>query len=100
MAGAGALRHRLGSGHAGRPRPRLPPACLLSRVRQLRPGGTNNPRIPDDLLGWLTQRYDAIFTQDRNARTRQGSGQPLGRIQVTRDLTEGDLNAKLLSGDP
>ena len=30
--------------------------------------GTNNPRIPDDLLGWLTHRYDAVFTQDVNAR--------------------------------
>ena len=62
--------------------------------------GTNDPRIPEDLLGWLTQRYGAVFTQDRNARARQGSGQPLGRIQVTRKTTGGDLHAKLLSGDP
>ena len=46
--------------------------------------GTNEPRIPEDLLGWLTQRYGLVFTQDRNARAHRGSGQPLGRIQVTR----------------
>ena len=62
--------------------------------------GTNDPRIPDDLLGWLTGRYDAVFTQDVNARARPGSGQPLGRIQVTRIMTGGDLHAMLLSGDP
>ena len=62
--------------------------------------GTNDPRIPEDLLGWLTQRYGAVFTQDRNARAHRGSGQPLGRIQVTRKTTGGELNAKLLSGGP
>ena len=47
--------------------------------------GTNDPRIPEDLLGWLTDRYGAVFTQDRNARAHRGSKQPLGRIQVTRE---------------
>ena len=62
--------------------------------------GTNDPRIPEDLLSWLTQRYGTVFTQDRNALAHQGSGQPLGRIQVTRHLTGGDLHAKLLSVGP
>ncbi len=62
--------------------------------------GTNNPLIPDDLLAWLTERYGAVFTQDRNALAREGSEQPLGRIQVTRNLTGGALHAKLISGDP
>jgi peptidoglycan/xylan/chitin deacetylase (PgdA/CDA1 family) len=60
--------------------------------------GTNDPRIPDDLLGWLTQRYDAIFTQDVNARAHPGAGQPLGRIQVVRATTGGELYEMLLSG--
>ncbi len=60
--------------------------------------GTNDSRIPDDLLGWLTQRYDAVFTQDVNARAHAGSEQPLGRIQVTRATTGGDLYELLLSG--
>jgi biofilm PGA synthesis lipoprotein PgaB len=61
--------------------------------------GTNDPKIPDDLLGWLTQRYAAVFTQDVNARAHAGDGQPLGRIQVTRATTGGDLHEKLLSGE-
>ena len=62
--------------------------------------GTNDPRIPDDLLGWLTQRYDAVFTQDEHAHARPGSAQPLGRIQVTRGVTGGELHDRLLSGTP
>jgi hypothetical protein len=61
--------------------------------------GTNDPRIPTDLLGWLTQRYDAIFTQDVNARARPGSGPPLGRLQVTRATAAGDIKQMLLSGE-
>ena len=36
--------------------------------------GTNDPKIPDDLLGWLANRYDAIFTQDVSAHVRPGDG--------------------------
>jgi poly-beta-1,6-N-acetyl-D-glucosamine N-deacetylase len=61
--------------------------------------GTNDPRIPDELFGWLTQRYEAIFTQDRNARAKAGSDQPLGRIQLMRSTTAGDLYEILLSGE-
>ncbi len=60
---------------------------------------TNDPRIPADLLGWLTQRYDVVFTQDVNARAHPGSRQPLGRIQVTRETTGGSLPEMLLSGE-
>ena len=62
--------------------------------------GTNNPEIPDDLLGWLTEHFDTVFTQDVDARARAGSGQPLGRIQVTRSTTGGDLYEQLLTGTP
>ena len=58
--------------------------------------GTNDARIPDDLLGWLTHRYEAVFTQDVNARAQAGARQPLGRIQVTRATTGGDLHEMLL----
>lgn len=61
--------------------------------------GTNDPRIPGDLLGWLTEEFDAVFTQDVNARAHAGSGQPLGRIQVTRATSGGDVHASLLSGE-
>jgi len=61
--------------------------------------GTNDERIPGDLLDWLTERFGTVYTQDVNALARPGSGQPLGRIQVTRATTGGDLHAMLLSGD-
>jgi hypothetical protein len=60
--------------------------------------GTNDSRIPGDLLGWLTRRYDAVFTQDVNARAHPGASQPLGRLQVTRATTGGRLHDMLLSG--
>jgi peptidoglycan/xylan/chitin deacetylase (PgdA/CDA1 family) len=62
--------------------------------------GTNDPRIPADLFGWLTERYDAIFTQDRVARAKRGDEPPFGRIQVTRSTAGGDLYDWLLSGEP
>lgn len=61
--------------------------------------GSNDSRIAGDLLGWLRGRYGAVFTQDVNARARTGSEQPLGRIQVTRGTTAGDLYERLLSGE-
>ncbi len=61
--------------------------------------GTNDERIPDDLLGWLNERFGAIFTQDRNALAQAGAKQPLGRIQVTRAMTGGELHSKLLAGE-
>ena len=61
--------------------------------------GTNDERIPDDLLGWLTERFGTVYTQDVNALAQAGSDQPLGRIQVTRATTGGDVHASLLSGE-
>jgi hypothetical protein len=61
--------------------------------------GTNDERIPPDLLGWLTDRFGTVYTQDVNALARPGSGQPLGRIQVTRATTGGELHDRLLSGE-
>jgi poly-beta-1,6-N-acetyl-D-glucosamine N-deacetylase len=61
--------------------------------------GTNDPEIPPDLLGWLTGRYQAVFTQDVNARAHRGQKPPYGRLQVTRADTGGAVHEALLSGD-
>jgi peptidoglycan/xylan/chitin deacetylase (PgdA/CDA1 family) len=60
--------------------------------------GTNDPRIPGDLLTWLKQRYGPIFTQDVNAHARPGGTSPFGRIQVARTATAGSLHSMLVSG--
>jgi peptidoglycan/xylan/chitin deacetylase (PgdA/CDA1 family) len=60
--------------------------------------GTNDSRIPGNLLEWLTQDFEAVFTQDQNALAHADAKQPLGRIQVTRATTGGDLHGLLLSG--
>jgi hypothetical protein len=44
-------------------------------------------------------RYDAIFTQDRNARARPGDQPPFGRIQVNRGMAGGELYDMLLTGE-
>jgi peptidoglycan/xylan/chitin deacetylase (PgdA/CDA1 family) len=61
--------------------------------------GTNDERIPSDLLGWLSGRYEAVFTQDVNALAQPGSKQPLGRIEVTRTTTGGQLHSELQTGN-
>jgi peptidoglycan/xylan/chitin deacetylase (PgdA/CDA1 family) len=61
--------------------------------------GQSDPRMGDDLLGWLADRFDAIFTQDRNARAVPRDSQPVGSIPVERDTEPGDLYEMLLSGE-
>ena len=53
--------------------------------------GTNDQRIPGELLGWLKGAYDAVFTQDRVPIAVPGAPEPLGRYQVTRATTGGEL---------
>ncbi len=60
--------------------------------------GQSDPKLAKDLLGWLLDRYDAVFTQDENARAKPGNAQPLGRIPVERDTHSADLSDQLLSG--
>jgi hypothetical protein len=58
--------------------------------------GTNDSRIPNTLLSWLKQRYGFVFTEDASPFAQPGSPQPLGRIQVTRAVSGGDLHAMLV----
>ena len=54
--------------------------------------GTNDPRIPEELLPWLADRYGIVFTQDQSIFTTPRQAQPLGRLQVTREMTGGQLH--------
>ena len=98
LARAGAVRHRSGQKTLSDHIPAYQPLAFALPFGSYGQDGTNDSRIPGDLLAWLKHRYDAIFTQDVNARAKPGSAQPLGRIQVTRATTGGSLHQMLLSG--
>ena len=84
---------------------------LASRVRGYRPlafappygnygqAGTNDPRIPPELLTRLFDSFEVVFTQDRPGFASPGAGRadPLGRIEITREVTEAELHALLAS---
>jgi hypothetical protein len=61
--------------------------------------GTNDRRIPRLLLRRLLLSFDAIFTQDRGALAAPGSGNPLGRFEVTPATDEAQLR-RLLAQTP
>ena len=57
--------------------------------------GTNDPRIPRELLARLQLSFDVIFTQDHDGVATPGAPDPLGRIEVTPDVSEDELHALL-----
>jgi peptidoglycan/xylan/chitin deacetylase (PgdA/CDA1 family) len=59
--------------------------------------GTNDPRIPRELLRRLRQSFEIVFTQDRSRLAFPGASNPLGRIEITRDVSEEELLALLVS---
>ena len=58
--------------------------------------GTNDQRIQRELLLRLLMSFQAVFTQDRSGFAAPGSGNPLGRIEVARDVTEAELHTLLV----
>ena len=64
--------------------------------------GTNDWRIPRELLARLHLSFEVVFTQDRTGFTGRGAGtaEPLGRFEITRDITEDELHALLTSPPP
>jgi hypothetical protein len=63
--------------------------------------GTNDPRIPRLLLARLHESFPLVFTQDRSALARRGSGteQPVGRLAVTSERALLDLLSGVQRGD-
>jgi peptidoglycan/xylan/chitin deacetylase (PgdA/CDA1 family) len=57
--------------------------------------GTNDPHIPRELLARLLDSFEVVFTQDRNGFASPGSANPLGRIEITGEVTGGELHALL-----
>jgi hypothetical protein len=57
--------------------------------------GTNDPRIPRELLARLEMSFRLVFTQDRSGFARPGARNPLGRLEVSGGET---AEAELLAG--
>jgi Polysaccharide deacetylase len=57
--------------------------------------GTNDPHIPRELLARLLDSFDVVFTQDRSGFAVRGAGTagPVGRIEITGDVSEEELRA-------
>jgi peptidoglycan/xylan/chitin deacetylase (PgdA/CDA1 family) len=60
--------------------------------------GTNDRRIPRLLLDRLLLSFEVVLTQERTGFARPGAANPLGRIDVTSDVTEEELHELLASG--
>ena len=56
---------------------------------------TNDRHIPRELLARALLSFDVVFTQDRSGFVKPGSGNPLGRIEVTPRVSEPALLAVL-----
>lgn len=59
--------------------------------------GTNDPRIPRELLARLIDSYEVIFTQDRSglASPRSGQAHVYGRIEIGPEVSEEELRSSL-----
>jgi hypothetical protein len=59
--------------------------------------GTNDPRIPRELLARLLDSFGVVFTQDRaSASRRAGTAHVVGRIEITGQLSEDELHTLLM----
>jgi peptidoglycan/xylan/chitin deacetylase (PgdA/CDA1 family) len=57
--------------------------------------GTNDRRIPRELMARLRLSFEVVFTQDRDGFARPGSRNPIGRIEIDRAVTDDQLRAML-----
>lgn len=61
--------------------------------------GTNDRLIPRALLARLFETYEVVFTQDRTGFSSPGAGErgPVGRMEITRKVSEAQLHSLLVS---
>ena len=57
--------------------------------------GTNDRRIPRELLARLQMSFDVVFTQDGTERATPGASNPLDRITIGPDVSESELRTLL-----
>jgi peptidoglycan/xylan/chitin deacetylase (PgdA/CDA1 family) len=58
--------------------------------------GTNDNQIPGELLSFLLDRYEIVFVQNVCLFSTPHQKQPLGRFQLTRATTGGELHERLV----
>ena len=75
-----------------RPLAFAPPFGNYGQVR------TNDRHIPHELLARALLSFDVVFTQDRSGFAKPGATNPLGRIEVTPEVTEEQLRDLLGAG--
>ena len=75
-----------------RPLAIAPPFGNYGQVR------TNDRHIPREFLARALLSFDVVFTQDRSGFAKPGATNPLGRIEVTPQVTEEQLRALLGAG--
>ncbi len=80
------LAHRV---HGYRPLAFAPPYGNYGQA------GTNDRRIPRELLARLQMSFDVVFTQDGTEPATPGASNPLDRITVGPDVTESELRTLL-----
>ena len=60
--------------------------------------GTNDPRIPRELLARLLLSFEVVFTQDRRGFAPAEEANPVGRFEITPEVSEAELHELLASG--
>jgi hypothetical protein len=75
-----------------RPLAFAPPFGNYGQVR------TNDRHIPREFLARALLSFDVVFTQDRSGFAKPGAMNPLGRIEVTPEITEEQLQTLLTAG--
>jgi hypothetical protein len=75
-----------------RPLAFAPPFGNYGQVR------TNDRHIPRELLARALLSFDVVFTQDRSGFAKPGAMNPLGRIKVTPEITDEQLQTLLAAG--
>jgi hypothetical protein len=59
---------------------------------------TNNRHIPREFLARALLSFDVVFTQDRSGFAKPGATNPLGRIEITPQITDDQLQTLLAEG--
>ena len=87
-----------GRAELGRQLPGNPDVAFAPPYGNYGQEGTNDARIPHELLSWLRPRFPIVFVQSESPFAHPGAPEPLGRFQISRSTTGGELHSELTRG--